>query len=116
MRTERESGTLYLFLYNNQYKRFCIWWGPFRWANIWLPGQRKKTRKELQEYRLVLALGRSGKVHRTRPPYFRVTGLFSGQIPNLRFKFDPKIRCHVTHMLRSFVALSWWKSAEAVVH
>jgi len=52
----------------------------------------------------------------TRPPYFWVTGLISGQIPNLRFKFDPKIRCHVTHMLRSFVALSWWKSAEAVVH
>ena len=42
--------------------------------------------------------------------------LFSGQIPNLRSKFDLKIRCHVTHMLGSFLALSWWKSAEAVVH
>ena len=37
------------------------------------------------------------------------------QNPNLMSRFDPKIRCHVTHMLRSFVALTWWKSAEAAV-
>ena len=92
MRTERESGTLYLYLYN-QYKRFCIGWGPFRWANIWLPGQRKKTRKELQEYRLVLALGRSGKVHRTlvtypyyRRRYIKITDLIAfAKIQNFLF-------------------------------
>jgi len=51
-----------------------------------------------------------------RPGLLIRSGLFLDQNPNLRSKFDPKIRCHITHMIRIVVALSRWQSAEADVH